>query len=81
MLDLTSKHNHRIALAAALGMPEYTQFTFQFLTTQESIVGIVHSKELMILCNNLCSAAIVKNEVLYVIQQIFWLTKTGNKIL
>ena len=81
MLDLTCKHNHGIALAAALGMPEHTQLTLQFLTTQESIVSIVHAKELMILCNDLCSAAIVKNEVFYVIQQIFRFTKTGNKIL
>lgn len=35
----------------------------------------------MILCIDLCSAAIVKNEVFYVIQKIFLLTKTGNKKL
>lgn len=81
MLNLPSKHNHGIALAAVLGMPEHAQLTLQSITTQESIVGVVHAKELMILCKDLCSAAIVKNEVFYVIQQIFWLTKTGNKIL
>ena len=81
MLNLSGKHNHGIALTAALGMPEHTQLTLQFLTPQESIVGIVHAKDLMILCNDLCSAAIVKNEVFYVIQQIFRFTKTGNKIL
>ena len=60
---------------------QHAQLTFQSITTQESIVGFVHAKELMILCNDLCSAAIVKNEVFYVIQKIFWLTKTGNKKL
>ena len=35
----------------------------------------------MILCNNLCSAAVVKNEVLYIIEQILRFTKAGNKIL
>ena len=81
MLDLTGKHNHRIALTAALGMPEHTQLTLQFFTMQESIIGVVYTKELVVLCNDLCSAAIVKNEVFYVIQQIFRFTKTGNKIL
>lgn len=71
MLNLPSKHNHVIALAAVLGMPEHAQLTLQSITTQESIVGVVHAKELMILCKDLCSAAIVKNEVFYVIQQIF----------
>ena len=81
MLDLTSEHNHRITLATTLSMPEYTQLAFQFFTTQESIVGVIYTKELVVLCNNLCSAAVVKNEVLYVIQQIVRFTKTGNKIL
>ena len=81
MLDLTSEHNHRIALATTLSMPEYTQLAFQFFTTQESIVSVIYTKELVVLCNDLCSAAVVKNEVLYVIQQIVRFTKTGNKIL
>lgn len=54
MLNLSGKHNHRIALTATLGMPEHTQLALQFLTTQESIVGVVHAKELMILCNDCC---------------------------
>ena len=78
MLNLPSKHNHGITLAAVLGMPEHAQLTLQSITTQESIEGVVHAKELMILCKDLCSAAIVKNEVFYVIHQIFWLTKTGT---
>ena len=81
MLDLTGEHNHRIALATTLSMPEYTQLAFQFLTMQESIVSVIYTKELVILCNDLCSAAVVKNEVLYVIQQIVRFAKTGNKIL
>lgn len=67
-------------VSVPLGMPEHTQLALQFLTTQESIVGVVHAKELMILCNDLCSAAIVKNEVFYVIQQIFRFTRLREKI-
>ena len=81
MLDLTSEHYHGITLTASLSMPEHTQLTFQFLTAQESIIGVVYTKELVVLCNDFYSAAVVKNEVLYVIQQILRFTKTGNKIL
>ena len=46
----------------------------------ENIICIVYAEEMIVLCYNLCSAAVVKNEIFHAVEQIFRVTKAGCEI-
>ena len=69
VLDFAGEHYHRVALSAALRMPKHAQLALKLFAIKKSIIGVVDAKELVVFCDNLCTAAVVKDKVFNVVKQ------------
>ena len=72
-VHLAGEHNHRVALASPLGVPEYTKFALPLLALAHRLDGEVDTEELVIAGKDLLELAgglVEKDEVLHDVHEV-----------
>ena len=62
-------------------MPEYAQFSIQFLTTLYALHQIIHTQILVVLGDNLYSTIVEEYKILNIVQQSFFPKQTVYQCL